>query len=313
MDLLDDHENSKILELKVGDGYGGGRIDQYLAGQLDYSRTLIQDWIKVGRILVDSRQIKASSRLKVGQEILIEVPPLEPAEPTPDGTIPLNIIYEDEHILVVNKQRGLVVHPGIGNPDGTLVNALLARTHDWAGIRGTLKPGIVHRLDKNTSGLMVCAKHDQACVGLQNQFRDRRVHKLYHALTWGVPHPKQGRINQPIARNPMDRIKMAVVAGGKPSMSDYRVLEVYGDRHSLVEVVLLTGRTHQIRVHLAWLGFPLVADPLYGKPRETYGLPGQALHCSRLGFQHPVGGRPMDFEVPMPDDFEQAQKQMDRH
>lgn len=313
MDLLDEYENSQILELKVNEGYEGGRLDQFLAGQLDYSRTLIQDWIKGGRVLVDSRQVKASSRLKIGQEILIEIPPLEPAEPAPDPTIPLDIIYEDEHILVVNKQRGLVVHPGIGNPDGTLVNALLARTHDWAGIRGTLKPGIVHRLDKNTSGLMVCAKHDQACVGLQNQFRDRRVHKVYHALTWGVPHPKQGRVNQPIARNPMDRIKMAVVAGGKPSVSDYRVVETMGEeRHALVEVVLHTGRTHQIRVHLAWLGFPLVADPLYGKLRETYGLSGQALHCSRLGFLHPVGSRPMEFEVSLSEDFELAKQAMNR-
>lgn len=310
MNLQEAHESSEILELEVEEGFQGSRLDQYLSGQLEYSRSLIQDWIKGGRVLLDFRQVKASSRLKVGQQILIEVPPLEPAEPLPDPTIPLQVVYEDEHILVINKQRGLVVHPATGNPDGTLVNALLAHADDWAGIRGTLKPGIVHRLDKNTSGLMVCAKHDQACVGLQNQFRDRQVHKVYLALTWGVPHPKRGRINQPIARNPRDRIKMAVVNGGKVAISDYEVLETIGEKHALVEVTLHTGRTHQIRVHLAWLGAPIVADTLYGKPRETYGLCGQALHCKRLGFIHPVGGKQLEFEAAPPDDFQQAMKAM---
>lgn len=304
------YESSEILEIQVDEGYQGGRLDQFLAARLDYSRSLIQDWIKTGRILVDSRQVKASSKLKQGQEILIEVPPLEPAEPLPDPTIPLDVVFEDEHLIVINKQRGLVVHPGIGNPDGTLVNALLAHSADWSGIRGVLKPGIVHRLDKNTSGLMVAAKHDQSCIGLQNQFRDRLVHKVYLALVWGRPHPKRGRINQPIARNPNDRIKMAVVAGGKKAVSDYEVLEELGQEHALVEVLLHTGRTHQIRVHLAWLGFPIVADTLYGRPRQDFGLSGQALHCTRLGFSHPVGGQNLEFEVSPPDDFAEAHRQM---
>jgi 23S rRNA pseudouridine1911/1915/1917 synthase len=307
----EEYESSEIVELRVEDGYESVRLDQFLAGQLDYSRSLIQDWIKGGRVMVDCHQVKASARLKRGQEILIEVPPLAPADPEPDPSIPLNVVYEDEHILVINKQRGLVVHPGIGNPDGTLVNALLAHADDWSGIRGVLKPGIVHRLDKNTSGLMVTAKHDQACVGLQNQFRDRQVHKVYRALVWGLPHPKRGRINQPIARNPRDRIKMAVVNGGKVAISDYEVLQALGRDHALVEVQLHTGRTHQIRVHLAWLGFPIVADTLYGRPRATFGLCGQALHCRQLGFIHPVGGKELDFEVEPPPDFVSAQEQMD--
>lgn len=306
------YESSEILEITVDEGYQGGRLDQFLAAQLDYSRSLIQDWIKAGRVMVDFRQVKASSKLKQGQNILIEVPPLEPADPLPDSTIPLDVVYEDEHILVLNKQRGLVVHPGIGNPDGTLVNALLAHSDDWAGIRGVLKPGIVHRLDKNTSGLMVTAKHDQSCVGLQNQFRDRMVTKVYRALVWGTPHPKRGRINQPIARNPRDRIKMAVVSGGKTAISDYEVLEELGKEHAYVEVLLHTGRTHQIRVHLAWLGHPIVADTLYGKPRHTYGLCGQALHCCRLGFAHPVGGQSLEFEAPIPEDFALALENMRR-
>lgn len=306
----EDHESSAILELQVEEGFEGLRLDQYLANQLEYSRSLIQDWIKGGRVLVDCRQVKASSKLKPAQEILIEVPPLEPAEPEPDPTISLDVVYEDEHVLVLNKQRGLVVHPGIGNPDGTLVNALLAHADDWSGIRGVIRPGIVHRLDKNTSGLMVTAKHDQACVGLQNQFRARTVHKVYRALTWGVPHPKRGRIHQPIARNPKDRIKMAVVQGGKTAISDYELVKEIGEHHALVEVHLHTGRTHQIRVHLAWLGFPIVADTLYGRPRKTYGLCGQALHCRQLGFTHPVGGKEMEFEVEPPADFLEAQQAM---
>ena len=312
MEEKEEHENSEILELQVEDDYEGGRLDQYLAGQLEFSRSLLQDWIKGGRVLVNFRQVKASAKLKKGQNILVEVPPLEPADPEPDSTIPLDVVFEDEHILVINKQRGLCVHPGIGNPDGTLVNALLAHADDWSGIRGVQKPGIVHRLDKNTSGLMVCAKHDQSCVGLQNQFRDRTVHKVYQALTWGAPHPKRGRIHQPIARNPRDRIKMAVVTGGKTAISDYELLRTLGDRHALVEVTLHTGRTHQIRVHLAWLGYPIVADTLYGKPRKTYDLCGQALHCRQLGFVHPVGGKELDFEMEAPDDFRTALSEMER-
>lgn len=301
-----EEQSVELLELRVEEGYEGTRLDLYLAQQLEYSRSLLQDWLKQGRVMVAGRQVKASARVKSGQEILIEVPPLEPADPVPDPTIPLDVVFEDEHILVLNKQRGLVVHPAMGNPDGTLVNALLAHAKDWSGIRGVQKPGIVHRLDKNTSGLMVTAKHDQACVGLQNQFRDRQILKVYRALVWGVPHPKQGRINQPLARNPRDRIKMAVVAGGKVAISDYQVLETLGQEHALVEVSLHTGRTHQIRVHLAWLGYPIVGDTLYGKRRSDYGLGGQALHCCRLGFTHPVGGKTLEFDCPIPPDFQAA-------
>lgn len=307
----EEYESSEIIELIVGDGHEGVRLDQFLAGQLEYSRTSVQDWIKEGRVLLDCRQVKASSRIKVGQEILIEIPPLEPAEPEPDPTIALDIVYEDEHILVLNKQRGLVVHPGIGNPDGTLVNALLAHADHWSGVRGAGKAGIVHRLDKNTSGLMVTAKHDQSSVGLQNQFRDRQVQKIYTALVWGVPHPKRGRIHQPIARNPRDRIKMAVVQGGKTAISDYELITALGEKHALLDIDIHTGRTHQIRVHLAWLGYPIVADTLYGRPRDTYGLCGQALHCKRLGFNHPVGGKAMEFELAPPADFLNAQKMME--
>lgn len=286
------------------------RLDQYLAGQLEYSRSLLQDWIKGGRVKVDGKVVKPSARLKGEPAVLIDVPPLAPAEPLPDPSIPLKVLYEDEHLLLLDKQRGLVVHPAVGNPDGTLVNALLAHCTTWSGIRGVGRPGIVHRLDKHTSGLMVVAKSDAAHIGLQEQFQERSVLKIYTTLVWGVPHPLNGRINQPLGRDPRDRLKMAVVETGKSGLSDYRVLEAYGDQHALVEVHLHTGRTHQIRVHLAWLGFPVVGDPVYGRIRSSYGLSGQALHCSRLGITHPLSGQRLEFEAPLPDDFLEARRQL---
>lgn len=283
------------------------RLDRFLAGQLEYSRSLLQDWIKAGQITVGGKSAKASARLKDGQEISIEVPPLLQADPQPDPTIPLQIVFEDSDLLVLDKQRGLVVHPAAGNPDGTLVNALLAHGTDWSGIRGVGRPGIVHRLDKQTSGLMVVAKNDRAHLGLQQQFQDRAVLKLYQALVWGIPHPKRGRIDQPLGRDPRDRLKMAVVSNGKPALSDYEVLETFAGQHALVEVHLHTGRTHQIRVHLSWLGYPIVGDPVYGRIRNSYGLDGQALHCCRLGFRHPVTEQELLFQSAPPADFQAAQ------
>lgn len=295
------------IALRVGPDGAGLRLDRFLAGQLEYSRSLLQDWIRAGHVLLDGRNAKASARLRDGQRLTVEVPPLAPAEPQPDATIPLQVVFEDEHLLVLCKQRGLVVHPAAGNPDGTLVNALLAHAASWSGIRGVGRPGIVHRLDKQTSGLMVVAKNDRAHLGLQQQFQDRKVVKLYLALVWGVPHPKRGRINQPLARDPRDRLKQACLATGKPALSDYEVLATFGDEHALVEVRLHTGRTHQIRVHLSWLGYPIVGDPVYGRIRNSYGLEGQALHCHRLGFRHPVEDQMLEFHAAPPEDFQRAQ------
>ena len=299
----------EVLELSVGDEGTGLRLDHYLAGQLEYSRSLLQDWIRQGRILLAGKPAKPSARLKQGQSIRLEVPPLLAAQPKPDPSIPLRIVFEDESVLVLDKQRGLVVHPAVGNPDGTLVNALLAHCQSWSGIRGVCRPGIVHRLDKHTSGLMVVAKSDQAHLGLQQQFQNRSVLKIYQALVWGVPHPKRGRINQPLARDPRDRLKMAVLPQGRDALSDYEVIEAYA-QHALVEVRLHTGRTHQIRVHLAWLGFPVVGDPVYGRIRSDFGLSGQALHCLRLGFAHPLSGQPLEFQADLPADFLQARQAM---
>lgn len=297
-------EVEEVLELVVDQDQELIRLDTYLAGRTEYSRSLIKDWIETGRVMVGQRHPKPSTKVKPGQVILVEVPPLEPAEPRPQPEIPLDVVYEDDDILVICKQKGLVVHPARGNPDGTLVNALLGHCHNWSGIRGVQQPGIVHRLDKNTTGLMITAKHDRSHVGLQNQFRDRTVLKVYQAIVHGVPSPKQGRIDQPIGRHLHDRIRMSVVQTGKPSVSDYQVLEAFGQDYALVQVHLHTGRTHQIRVHMAWLGHPLVGDPMYGRRKHPWSLEGQALHCCRLGFTHPVGGKHMEFEREVPEDMQ---------
>lgn len=302
-------EAPEIIELLASEEAVGLRLDAYLAGQLEFSRSLLQDWIRDGRVKLGGKAAKPSARLKLGQGIRLEIPPLQPAEPQPDPTIALDVLYEDSQLLILDKPRGLVVHPAVGNPDGTLVNALLAHAPDWSGIRGVGRPGIVHRLDKHTSGLMVVAKTDQAHLGLQKQFADRTVLKIYHALVWGLPHPRRGRINQPLARDPRNRLKISVQPHGRDALTDYEVQEAYGDRASLVEVRLHTGRTHQIRVHLAWLGFPVIGDPLYGRIDTIFGLSGQALHCSRLGLDHPVSGERLDIYREPPADF-QATRQM---
>lgn len=304
-------EIAEVREFEVDSEDQGQRLDVFLAERLENSRSQIQEWIEGGQVVVNGSPAKASARVKPGQQVLVEIPPLEPAEPEPED-IPLEVVYEDSAILVINKQRGLVVHPAVGNPDGTLVNALLAHCDDWSGIRGVQRPGIVHRLDKNTTGVMVTAKNDRAHVGLQNQFRERSVLKVYECIVHGVPSPRSGRIDQPIARHVVDRTRMAVIAGGRPSVSDYRTLETFGEDFSRVEVHIHTGRTHQIRVHMAWLGHPILGDPTYGRRKHPFSLDGQALHCKRLGFIHPTEGRALEFHCDLPADLQAILEQLRR-
>ncbi len=303
---------AEVLEVEVWPEAAGTRLDCFLADTLEFSRSLLQDWIKESRVLLDGRPSKSSARVKPAQQILIEVPPLEPAAPLPDPSISLAVVFEDEHLMVINKQRGLVVHPTTGHPDRTLVNALLAHTNDWSGIRGVQMPGIVHRLDKDTTGLIMTAKHDRAHVGLQNQFRDRTVLKIYRCLVHGVPNPREGTVHQPLGRHPSDRKRMAIVPGGKTSISDYKTLEAYEQDYALMEVHIHTGRTHQIRVHMAWLGHPIVGDPVYGRLKNPFGQSGQALHCYRLGFVHPIGGQALEFTCDPPPDFASTVEQLRR-
>ncbi len=290
----------EVEEHLVGTAGGGVRLDVFLAARSGHSRSQIQDWIRQGRVHLDGRPAKASEKLREGQQILIERPPLAPAIPQPEEGLPLEIVYEDPHLLVVNKSRGVTIHPGSGAHSGTLVNALLAHCSDLSGIRGVERPGIVHRLDKDTSGLIVVAKDDRAHVGLSVQFAERSILKIYQALVHGVPPPR-GTIEEPIARHRIHRQRMAVRSSGRSSRTDYEVLEAFGHDYSLLELHLHTGRTHQIRVHMTWLGFPLVGDPVYGRRPNPWDLHGQALHCRRLGFFHPVLNRPMEFEAPMPE------------
>jgi 23S rRNA pseudouridine1911/1915/1917 synthase len=297
-----------------------GRVDRVLAdGFGDLSRSRIQALIGQGRVNSAGRTITDSAeRVKSGQVLELRIPAPEPARPEAQA-LPLVIVYEDQHLLVLDKPAGLVVHPAPGNPDHTLVNALLAHcAGGLSGVGGVLRPGIVHRLDKETSGLMVVAKTDRAHAGLSAQFADRSLSRTYQALVWGVPVPAAGEISGAIGRNPGDRKSMAVVAsGGKPATTRYRVMQGFAAPVALVECRLLTGRTHQIRVHLAAIGHGVIGDPLYGHApaparlkswpaavREALlGFPRQALHARAIEFLHPLSGQRMAFSCGLPPDM----------
>ena len=278
----------------------GTRLDVLLAGHLGCSRSQAHDWIVSGLVAADDRIVfKASEKLKSGQFVEVNRPSLLPAAPQPDPGVAVDVIFEDDQLLVVNKRRGVTVHPGSGAHAGTLVNGLLAYCRDLSGIHGVERPGIVHRLDKDTSGLLVVAKSDQAHLDLSRQFAERRVLKIYRAIVHGIP-PESGSVTQPIGRHQTDRKRMTVRRDGRPASTDYRVLETFGKDYALVELHLHTGRTHQIRVHMTWLGYPLLGDPVYGKRPNPWNLEGQALHCCRLGFTHPRSGEFMEFAAGLP-------------
>ena len=292
------------------------RLDRLLADHVPaLSRSRLKNLIETGRVSIGGATItEPGYRVKPGQVVTLVVPP--PVDETPQAqAIPLQVAYEDEHLIVVDKPAGLVVHPAPGNPDRTLVNALLAHCGaSLSGIGGVRRPGIVHRLDKDTSGLMVAAKHDTAHRGLSEQFATRRLSRTYRAVVWGVPRPAQGRIEGAIGRDPRNRKRMAVrMSGGKTAITHYRVLKPLDPLWSLVECRLETGRTHQIRVHMAHRGHPLVGDALYGgakrrgideRGHKTLALcPRQALHAAALSFVHPVSGAALAFESPLPADF----------
>lgn len=284
----------------------GCRLDQYLAIQLPHlSRSRLQALIKDGHILLDGKPCKPSEKLRPGKGISVHEPDATPLTGTTAEEIPLEILFEDDDLLVINKSAGMVVHPAAGNPTGTLVNALLHHCTALSGIGGEQRPGIVHRLDKETSGCLVVAKNDLAHQGLSKQFASRDVLKVYLALAAGHFAKKSGVIEASIGRHPVHRKKMTVVEAGKgrPSTTDYRVLrELPGA--SLVECTLHTGRTHQIRVHLKHLGHALLGDAVYGR-RANYER--QMLHAWKLGFTHPRTGEWMEFQSPIPQDFVDAQ------
>lgn len=279
------------------------RIDKYLNSQFEeFTRTQIQLMIEEGLIKVNDKIIKSNYKLKINDNIEITIKDPEATDIMPQD-IPLDIYYEDSDIIVVNKPSGMVVHPAIGNYKDTLVNALLFHCKDLSGINGEIRAGIVHRIDKDTSGLLVACKNDLAHKNLSQQFIDHKVNKIYYALVNGVINHNIGLINAPIGRNPESRQQMAVVENGKESITHFKVLERF-KKHTLVEVKLETGRTHQIRVHMKYIGFPLVGDPVYGL-RKVEGTNGQLLHAKKLEFHHPRTNEFLSFECPLPDYFEQ--------
>ncbi len=249
---------------------------------------------------VDGQVARPSARLDAGQAITVELPQPRTVDLRPEA-VALNVVYEDADLLVIDKPAGLVVHPAPGHQQGTLVNALLARWRDFKGLKGDLRPGIVHRLDKDTSGLLIVAKSDAAMLKLARQIKDRRIRKEYLALVEGRLKPAQGRIEAPVGRHPTERKRMAVVRGGREAVSHYEVEDYRGDL-TLVRVKPVTGRTHQIRVHLAFTGHPVAGDQLYGH-RKLPGLPRQFLHATRLGFYQPTSGEWIELESPLPDDL----------
>lgn len=279
------------------------RIDKYLNSQFEeFTRTQIQLMIEEGLIKVNDKIIKSNYKLKINDNIEVTIKDPEATDIMPQD-IPLDIYYEDSDIIVVNKPSGMVVHPAIGNYKDTLVNALLFHCKDLSGINGEIRAGIVHRIDKDTSGLLVACKNDLAHKNLSQQFIDHKVNKIYYALVNGVINHNIGLINAPIGRNPESRQQMAVVENGKESITHFKVLERF-KKHTLVKVKLETGRTHQIRVHMKYIGFPLVGDPVYGL-RKVEGTNGQLLHAKKLEFHHPRTNEFLSFECPLPDYFEQ--------
>ncbi|MDW8343866.1 MAG: RluA family pseudouridine synthase [Verrucomicrobiae bacterium] len=281
-----------------------GRLDVFLhARQPHRSRSFFQKLIAAGQVRVNDKPARASYRVRTGDRITVSVPPPAPAAVCAEATA-LNVLYEDEHVLVLNKPAGVVVHPGAGRSTGTLVNALLHHCRgQLSGIGGVERPGIVHRLDKGTSGCLVVAKTDAAHQALVTQFKSREVLKVYRAVCWGTIRPPVGRIETLIGRDPHHRKKMSTrVVRGRHAVTEYRVLRQHAET-ALVELTLHTGRTHQIRVHMAHIGHPVVGDPLYGR-RAANVVARPLLHAYRLRFVHPVSGEVLEFTAPLPPEFE---------
>ena len=286
--------------LAVEDIYDGYRLDKYLSEAIpELSRSYLQRVIKESGILVDGKAVKGSYRVSQGEEIHLRVPEAVIPEIAPEE-MPLEILYEDGDVILINKPKNMVVHPAAGHYSGTLVNGLLYHCQgSLSGINGVLRPGIVHRIDKDTTGVLIVCKNDRAHNCLAEQLREHSITRRYRAVVYGNLKEDEGTVNAPIGRHPTQRKRMAVVReGGKEAVTHYRVLERFG-KFTYVECVLETGRTHQIRVHMASIGHPLLGDEVYGKGKSPFHLEGQTLHAIVLGFRHPSTGEYMEFEAPL--------------
>jgi len=297
--------NEEPLEWIVEAEQSGERVDKFVTDSIDdqgVSRTQVQEWIKAGAVQVDDKIAKANVKVAEGNRVVLHIPEPEEAAIIPEN-IPLEVIYEDSDLIVINKKRGMVVHPAPGHSSGTLVNALMYHCKDLSGINGMIRPGIVHRIDKDTTGLLMAAKNDLAHVSLAEQLKEHTVTRKYIALVHGnLPHD-QGTIDAPIGRDLNDRKLFTVTDhNSRHAVTHFHVLERLGD-YTIVELQLETGRTHQIRVHMKYIGHPLAGDPVYGR-NKTVALKGQALHATLLGFTHPRSGERLEFEMPLPADFE---------
>lgn len=302
-----DEEEGNALEWTIEQESVGERLDKFVAESFSdpsVSRTQIQEWIKSGAVLVNGAEAKPKHKLNLGDVVYVEVPDAQPTEIAAEP-IPLNIAYEDADVIVINKQRGLVVHPAPGHFSGTVVNALMYHCKDLSGINGSIRPGIVHRIDKDTSGLLMAAKNDAAHASLSEQLKEHTVTRKYIALVHGnLPHDR-GTVDAPIGRDERDRKMFTVTEkNSKHSVTHFAVIERFDD-YTLLELQLETGRTHQIRVHMKYIGHPLAGDPMYGRSK-TVDMKGQALHAAVLGFRHPRSGEYMEFEAPLPDDMERV-------
>ncbi len=295
---------SRVIEIATIEEDAGKRLDSFLAQSIDeITRNAVQLLIQSGNVQCNGEALKKNYKIHGNETLIVTIPDAQTTDILPEN-IPIDIVYEDEDLLVVNKARGMVVHPAVGNWSGTLVNALMYHCGDrLSGVNGEIRPGIVHRIDKDTSGLLVIAKNDFAHVGLAEQISRHDVQRQYEAIVCGNIRNDSGTIDQPIARHKTDRKKMAVIAGGRQAITHYHVIARYhGYTH--VEFKLETGRTHQIRVHMAFTGHPIIGDPLYGNQKDRFSaINGQCLHAKRLSFTHPRTLEMMSFEAPRPEYF----------
>ncbi len=300
------------MKIIINEELKGKRIDSFISEyNTELTRSTVQRLIEETQITVNGKKTKPSYKTNVNDEIMINIPEPKEVDLKPQN-IPIEILFEDNDIIIVNKPKGMVVHPANGNPDGTLVNAVMAICKDsLSGIGGEIRPGIVHRLDKDTSGAIIVAKNDKAHIKLSEDLKNHKIKKTYIALVRGIIKENEATINMPIARSKQDRKKMAVDKNGKEAITHFKVLNRYKEKYTLLEINIETGRTHQIRVHLAHIGYPIIGDNTYSNGKNEWGIVGQCLHAKALDFKHPITGKDIHIEAPIPEYFNTILKELE--